>query len=434
MQQRISPASAITGAITLPGDKSISHRYAMISAIADGESRIHNYSTGADCHSTLGCVRALGIEVEVAGTEVLIRGTGLDGLRAPAGDLDAGNSGSTIRMLSGILAAQPFLTRIFGDESLSRRPMQRIMRPLAEMGADIRAREDKFPPLEIHGTRLRPIDYTLPVPSAQVKTCVLFAGLFAEGQTAVSEPVASRDHTEIALREFGADLTVGLTAGLTTDQRRITLTGRPHLTGRELMVPSDLSSAAFFIVAALLVPGSQLTIRGVGLNPTRSALLDFLTGMGAKILIPTLESQNGELIGDIVVQHSELKGGTVEGALTAALIDEIPVLAVLGAATEEGLTVRDAGELRVKETDRIRTVVENLRRLGVAAEERADGMVIPGRQKFRAGEFDSFGDHRIAMAFAVAALRADGPSVIENADAASVSFPEFWSTLARIAG
>lgn len=430
MQQRISPASAVTGAIALPGDKSISHRYAMISAIADGESRIHNYSTGADCHSTLGCVRALGIDVEVTGTEVAIKGKGLDGLRAPAGDLDAGNSGSTIRMLSGILAAQPFLTRIFGDESLSRRPMQRIMRPLAGMGAEIGAREDKFPPLEIHGTRLRPIDYTLPVPSAQVKTCVLFAGLFAEGQTSVREPVASRDHTEIALREFGADLT----AGLTNDQRKITLTGRPHLTGRELMVPSDLSSAAFFIVAALLVPGSQLTIRGVGLNPTRSALLDFLTGMGAKILIPTLERRNGELIGDIVVQHSELQGGTVEGALTAALIDEIPVLAVLGAASEEGLTVRDAGELRVKETDRIRTVVENLRRLGVEAEETPDGMVIPGRQKFRAGEFDSFGDHRIAMAFAVAALRADGPSVIENAGAASVSFPEFWSTLAGIAG
>jgi 3-phosphoshikimate 1-carboxyvinyltransferase len=429
MQQRISPASAISGAITLPGDKSISHRYAMISAIADGESRVLNYSTGADCHSTLGCVRALGIDVEVAGTEVRIKGKGLDGLRAPAADLDAGNSGSTIRMLSGILAAQPFVTRIFGDESLCRRPMQRIMGPLAEMGAEIGAREGKFPPLEIHGARLRPIDYTLPVPSAQVKTCVLFAGLFADGQTSVTEPVASRDHTEIALREFGADLRIAPN----DDRRRITLTGRPRLRGRELMVPSDLSSAAFFIVAALLVPGSQLSIRGVGLNPTRAALLDFLVGMGAKILIPTLESRNGELIGDIVVQHSELKGGTVEGALTAALIDEIPVLAVLGAATEEGIIVKDAGELRVKETDRIRTVVDNLRRLGVEAEERADGMVIPGRQKFRAGEFDSFGDHRIAMAFAVAALCADGDSAVDGAEAASVSFPEFWSTLGRIA-
>jgi 3-phosphoshikimate 1-carboxyvinyltransferase len=426
MQQSISPASAITGAIVLPGDKSISHRYAMISSIAEGESRIHNYSTGEDCHSTLGCMRGLGIDIVVDGTDVVIQGKGLDGLRAPAADLDAGNSGSTIRMLSGILAAQPFVTRILGDESLSGRPMQRIMKPLGLMGADVRAREDKFPPLEIHGGKLRAIEYTLPVPSAQVKTCVLFAGLFAEGETTVNEPVASRDHTEVALREFGADLV--------SAKGRITLAGRPRLTGRELLVPSDISSAAFFIVAALLVPGSHLTIRGVGLNPTRSALLDLLTGMGAKIRIPSLEIQNGEIIGDIVVQHSELKGGTVDGATTAALIDEIPVLAVLGAATEEGLTVRGAGELRVKETDRIRTVVENLRRLGVEAQELPDGMVIPGRQKFRAATFDSFGDHRIAMAFAVAALRGDGPSVIENAGAASVSFPEFWATLAQISG
>jgi len=424
MQKRISPAAAITGAITLPGDKSISHRYAMISSIAEGDSRILNYSTGADCHSTLGCMRALGIAISGEGTEFVVHGKGLDGLRVPAGDLDAGNSGSTIRMLSGILAAQPFTTRIFGDESLSRRPMQRIMKPLAQMGAEIRAREDKFPPLEIRGGKLRAIDYTLPVPSAQVKTCVLFAGLFAEGETTVTEPVRSRDHSEIALREFGADLTAA--------KGKITLVGRPRLTGRDLIVPSDISSAAFFIVAALLVPGSSLVIRGVGLNPSRSALLDLLIGMGAKIRIPQLESQNGELIGEIQVEHSTLRGGVIEGGLTAAVIDEIPVLAVLGAATEEGLTIKDAGELRVKETDRIATVVENLRRLGVAAQETPDGLAIPGRQKFRAAEFDSFGDHRIAMAFAVAALRGDGESVIHNADAASVSFPEFWSTLQRV--
>jgi 3-phosphoshikimate 1-carboxyvinyltransferase len=258
-----------------------------------------------------------------------------------------------------------------------------------------------------------------------VKTCVLFAGLFAEGETTVTESVRSRDHSEIALREFGADLTVA--------KGKITLAGRPRLTARDLIVPSDLSSAAFFIVAALLVPGSSLVIRGVGLNPTRSALLDLLIGMGAKIRIPQLESQNGELIGEIQVEHSRLQGGVIEGGLTAAVIDEIPVLAVLGAATEEGLTIKDAGELRVKETDRIATVVENLRRLGVAAEELPDGLVIPGRQEFRAAEFDSFGDHRIAMAFAVAALRADGESVIRNAGAASVSFPEFWNTLERVA-
>jgi 3-phosphoshikimate 1-carboxyvinyltransferase len=425
MQQRIRRASAVSGSITLPGDKSISHRYAMIAAIAEGATRIQNYSTGADCHSTLGCVRALGIDVEGGGTEFVIHGKGLDGLRAPAGELDAGNSGSTIRMLSGILAGQPFRSRIGGDESLSRRPMQRIMKPLGEMGAHIGAREDKFPPLEIQGARLRPIEYRLPVASAQVKTCVLFAGLFAEGETCVIEPVRSRDHSEIALREFGADLTV--------DRQKITIAGRTRLAGRELVVPSDLSSAAFFLVAALLVPGSQLTIRGVGLNPTRSALLDFLTGTGAKIAIPELASQNGELVGEIRVEYSELQGGVIEGALTAALIDEIPVLAVLGAVTERGLTVKDAGELRIKETDRIHTVTENLRRLGVKAEETSDGMIIPGRQKFRAAAFDSFGDHRVAMAFAVAALRADGESVIEGAEAASVSFPEFWNTMAHCA-
>jgi 3-phosphoshikimate 1-carboxyvinyltransferase len=425
MQQRIRRASTVSGSITLPGDKSISHRYAMIAAIGEGATRIQNYSTGADCHSTLECVRALGIEVEGGGTEFVIHGKGLDGLRAPAGELDAGNSGSTIRMLSGILAGQPFWTRIGGDESLSRRPMQRIMKPLGEMGAHIGAREDKFPPLEIQGSRLRPIEYRLPVASAQVKTCVLFAGLFAEGETSVIEPVRSRDHSEIALREFGADVAV--------DRQKITIAGRPRLAGRELVVPSDLSSAAFFLVAALLVPGSQLTIRGVGLNPTRSALLDFLTSMGAKIAIPELASQNGELVGEIRVEYSELQGGVIEGALTAALIDEIPVLAVLGAVTEQGMTVKDAGELRIKETDRIHTVTENLRRLGVKAEETSDGMIIPGRQKFRAAAFDSFGDHRVAMAFAVAALRADGESVIEGAEAASVSFPEFWNTMARCA-
>jgi 3-phosphoshikimate 1-carboxyvinyltransferase len=421
MPQKISPARSISGSITLPGDKSISHRYAMIASIAEGDSRIRNYSTGADCHSTLDAMRALGVAVEENGTEVAIRGRGLDGLRAPAEDLDAGNSGSTIRMLSGILAAQPFPTRIGGDESLSRRPMARIIEPLSRMGASISAREGRFPPLEIRGARLRPIDYTLPVPSAQVKTCVLFAGLYAQGETIVREPVRSRDHTEIALREFGADLRVAA--------KTIALTGRPTLTGRDLVVPADLSSAAFFIVAALLVPGSRLAIRGVGLNPTRSTLLDFLAGMGAAIRITEVESRNGELAGELLVSSSGVRGGVIEKETTAALIDEIPVLAVLGAASEEGLTIRDAAELRIKETDRISTVAENLHRMGVEAEELPDGLAIPGRQHFHAAELDSFGDHRIAMAFAIAALCADGESLIHGAEAASVSFPEFFETL-----
>jgi 3-phosphoshikimate 1-carboxyvinyltransferase len=421
MSQRISRAASVSGAITLPGDKSISHRYGMLASIAGGDSRIQNYSTGADCHSTLDAMRALGVAIEENGTEVVIHGRGLDGLRAPAADLDAGNSGSTIRMLSGILAAQPFTTRIGGDESLSRRPMRRIMDPLSEMGATISARDGRFPPLEIQGARLRPIDYTLPVPSAQVKTCVLFAGLYAEGETIVHEPVRSRDHTEIALREFGA--------GLRVKSKTITLAGRPTLTGRDLVVPSDLSSAAFFIVAALLLPGSRLTIRGVGLNPTRSTLLDFLAGMGAQIRITEVESRNGELSGELLVTGSPVRGGVIEKEITAALIDEIPILAVLGAASDEGLTIRDAAELRIKETDRIATIAENLHRMGVAAEELPDGLMIPGRQRFRAAELDSFGDHRIAMAFTVAALCADGESVIQGAEAASVSFPEFFETL-----
>ena len=425
MQERITPARRLSGSICLPGDKSISHRYAMLAAIAQGDSILHNYSTGADCHSTLACMAALGAEVVESGAEVRIRGRGLNGLTAPITDLDAGNSGSTIRMLSGILAAQPFTSRIAGDESLARRPMDRVMKPLAEMGASISARDGRYTPLEIRGSKLRPIDYMLPVPSAQVKTCILFAGLYADGETTVREPVRSRDHTEIALREFGADIQIR--------QRVITLTGGPKLAGRELFVPSDLSSAAFFIVAALLVPGSNLIIRGVGLNPTRSTLLDVLVSMGAGISILSVEQQNGELVGEVLVKGSTgVRGGVIEKETTAALIDEIPVLAILGAATEEGLTVRDAAELRIKETDRIATVAQNLRRMGVEVEESPDGMRIPGKQRFHAAEIDSFGDHRIAMAFSVAALVASGPCAINGAEAASVSFPEFFDVLRQV--
>jgi 3-phosphoshikimate 1-carboxyvinyltransferase len=426
MHERISPAGRVSGTLRLPGDKSISHRYAMLAAIAEGPSRIRNYSDGADCQSTLGAVGALGAAVERSDGEIIIHGRGLEGLQRPAADLDAGNSGSTIRMLSGILAAQNFSTRIYGDESLSRRPMERIMTPLGEMGAKIAARDGRFPPLEITGGALRPIEYTLPVPSAQVKSCVLLAGLYADGETIVREPIRSRDHTEIALAEFGADITVAA--------RKIVLQGRPKLEGRNLAVPSDLSSAAFFIVAALLIPGSDLVIQGVGLNPTRSTLLDFLVSIGGKIQILDVAQVNGELVGDIRISSAPIRGGIIEKDMTAALIDELPVLAVLGAASESGLEIRDAGELRVKETDRIATVVENFRRMGIAVDARPDGMIVPGRQSFRAAAFDSFGDHRIAMAFAVAALRADAASTIDNADSAAVSFPQFFSILRQVAG
>jgi 3-phosphoshikimate 1-carboxyvinyltransferase len=425
MREQISPARTLSGAVLLPGDKSISHRYAMLAAIAEGTTRIANYSSGADCQSTLACVSALGARVEKQDGAVHIDGRGLEGLHAPNAMLDAGNSGSTIRMLAGILAAQPFVTEIGGDESLSRRPMERIMKPLGQMGARIEAHENRFPPLTIHGGKLFPMEYTLPMASAQVKSCVLLAGLFAEGRTTVHEPVRTRDHTELALREFGADVYI--------EKRSITITGRPRLKGCELRVPGDLSAAAFFLVAALIVPESSLTIHAVGLNPTRSALLDFLAEMGAHIQILGVASTGGELIGDVLVRNSRIQGGVLEKARAAALIDEIPVLAVLGAASEEGLIVRDAAELRVKETDRIATIAENFKRMGLAISVREDGFEVPGRQRFHAAELDSFGDHRIAMAFAVAALAADGPCTILGAEAASVSFPEFFATLQRVA-
>ncbi|MGA2882462.1 MAG: 3-phosphoshikimate 1-carboxyvinyltransferase [Bryobacteraceae bacterium] len=425
MRKQISPATSVSGAVQLPGDKSISHRYAMLASIAEGATKISNYSTGADCQSTLACMRALGAENETHDGILCIHGRGLDGLHQPAAALDAGNSGSTIRMLSGILAAQPFATTIGGDESLSRRPMERIMKPLSQMGARIEARENRFPPLTIHGGKLHPIEYTLPVASAQVKSCVLLAGLYANGRTTVHEPLRTRDHTELALREFGADVDV--------DRLSISVTGRPRLEGRELRVPGDLSSAAFFLVAALIVRESNLTIHGVGLNPTRSALLDFLAEMGAQIRILDVSSSGGELIGDVLIRKSRIQGGVLEKARTAALIDEIPVLAVLGAASEQGLIVRDASELRVKETDRIATIAENFRRMGLKIELSKDGFEVPGRQQFHAAEVDSFGDHRIAMAFSIAALAADGPCTVLGADAASVSFPEFFDTLQRVA-
>ena len=425
MREQIHPAKSISGAIQLPGDKSISHRYAMLAAIAEGVSKISNYSSGADCQSTLRCVRALGAGVEKRDGVTTIEGHGLGGLRESSEALDAGNSGSTIRMLSGILAAQDFTTKIGGDESLSRRPMERIMTPLRQMGACIDARDGRFPPLTIQGAKLHPIEYTLPMASAQVKSCVLLAGVFAEGRTTVHEPVRTRDHTELALREFGAEVEV--------EKRSIHVTGRPNLEARDLAVPGDLSSAAFFLVASLIVGESALTIHGVGLNPTRSTLLDFLVEMGAAIRILDVKSTGGELIGDVLVRKSPIRGGVLEKARTAALIDEIPVLAVLGAMSEEGLIVRDAAELRVKETDRIATIAENFRRMGVTVEIREDGLAVPGKQRFHAAELDSFGDHRIAMAYSVAALAADGPCVIDHAEAASVSFPEFFDTLQRVA-
>ncbi len=411
----------------------------MLAAIADGRSVIRNYSPGADCASTLRCLEALGVgisrrqapsETGEMVEDLVIDGRGLCGFESSHAMLDAGNSGSTIRMLSGLLAGHPFETTIGGDESLQRRPMKRIIEPLARMGAQIVARDGNFPPLRIQGTRLKGIRYELPVPSAQVKSSILLAGILAEGETTVTEPVQTRDHTEIALAQFGADVTRA--------HRTTIVRGGRALHSLKLAVPGDLSSAAFFLCAALLFPSSDLYLQDVGLNPTRTALLDFLCGMGANIKALNIGAASqgegsGELIGDLHVTGGPLRGGRIEGDLVAALIDEIPVLAVLGTQTEEGLILRNAEELRVKESDRIATVAENLRRMGVKAEVRPDGFDIPGRQRLSGAQLDSFGDHRIAMAFAVAALAAQGESLIQNSDAAVVSFPGFFEQLGKIA-
>ncbi|MBV9082402.1 MAG: 3-phosphoshikimate 1-carboxyvinyltransferase [Acidobacteriaceae bacterium] len=428
MIESITPAAGVHGIVNVPGDKSISHRYAMLACIAEGESEIYNFATGADCRSTLSCIQALGVDHEfkiVDGRTVLaIRGQGLHGLRAPVCELYAGNSGSTIRMFSGILAAQPFVTRITGDDSLIRRPMGRILKPLSEMGAQITATDGGFPPLTINGASLRGIEYELPMPSAQVKSCILFAGIYAEGETTVREQVRTRDHSEIALRELGADIT--------TEPRSAKIRGGSKLCGKTLAVPGDLSSAAFFIAAALIVPNAELILANVGLNPTRTALLDVLRSMGASIKVLHIEQVNGELIGNLQVKTSHLRGVTIQGATTAAVIDEIPILCVLGAVSDDGLLVRDAAELRVKETDRIEAIAENLRRMRIHVNTTDSSIEIPGKQKFHGSEIEPHGDHRIAMAFSIAALIADSPSTIRNAEAASVSFPEFYNVLGQI--
>jgi len=420
----VRPARAVRGLVHIPGDKSISHRYAMLAAIARGTSRFHNFSAARDCASTLGCVAALGAQWRNA-ADGAVEVTGLGrALHAPSGALDCGNSGSTMRMLSGILAGQPFVSELFGDESLSRRPMARIIKPLSEMGATITSSDAGRPPLVIRGGPLRSIHYHPEVASAQVKTCVLFAGLFAEGETVVEEPIRTRDHGELALQAFGAEVE---RAGNT-----VRIRGGQPLSAIEAHVPGDLSSAAFFLCAAALFPYSQISLPGILMNPTRARLLDILMQMGLKVSVTQIEQHHGELVGAIEARGGAWKGGTIAGFDTAALIDEIPVLAAVAPYTEEGLEVRDGKELRVKESDRIAAVATNLRKMGAAVEERSDGLRIPGRQKPHGAELDSFGDHRIAMAFAVAALRAEGETCIQGADAAGVSFPTFFDELRTI--
>jgi 3-phosphoshikimate 1-carboxyvinyltransferase len=396
----------------------------MLAAIAEGTSRFQNFSEARDCASTLDCVAKLGCEwkrLDDGAIEVCGVGSQLD---APAGVLDCGNSGSTMRMLSGILAGQPFSSELCGDESLSRRPMARIMTPLSEMGAKISSSEGGRPPLRVRGGPLKAIHYKPEVASAQVKSCVLFAGLFADGETVVEEPIRTRDHGEIALRAFGAEVDrIGNASRIVGGQR---------LRAIEAHVPGDLSSAAFFLCAAALFPGSQITLPGILMNPTRARLLDILVQMGLKVSIAHLEEHQGELVGTIETRGAGWTGTVLAGADTAALIDEIPVLAAVAPYSDGGFEVRDAKELRVKESDRIAAVAANLRKMGAEVEECPDGMRIPGGQRLHGAELESFGDHRIAMAFAVAALRAEGETTIRGADAAAVSYPAFFDALRSV--
>jgi 3-phosphoshikimate 1-carboxyvinyltransferase len=426
-QERIvRPARNVLGSLRLPGDKSISHRYGMLAAFAEGTSRFTNFSTGADCASTLACMEALGATVrrlEDGAVEV----SGVGGRVTPAsGPLDCGNSGSTMRMISGLLAPQEGRFTLLGDASLTRRPMERIRKPLEAMSARLTLTEGHAP-LTIEGCALKAIDYTTPVPSAQVKTCVLLAGLQTTGTTTVREAVRTRDHSELALRAFGAQLT------RTVDS--VSIPGPQVLRAIEGAVPGDISSAAFFLCAAALFPGSGLVLDGLGLNPTRATLLDVLTALGAHISVLNLEEKNAELVGTVqLTAPAEGLGSTaITGALAAQLIDELPVLAAIGPYTSGGIRIRDARELRVKESDRIALVVKNLRAMGAEVMEFEDGLDVPGRQTLHGATIDSGGDHRIAMAFSVAALRAEGETLIQGAESAAISFPEFFDLLEMVA-
>ena len=422
----VRPARNVFGSLRLPGDKSISHRYGMLAAFAEGTSRFSNFSTGADCASTLSCMEALGAKVrrlEDGRVEV----TGMGGRVTPAQKpLDCGNSGSTMRMISGLLAPQEGRFTLVGDASLSRRPMERIQKPLEEMGARLTLTEGHAP-LTIDGGTLKAIDYTTPVPSAQVKTCVLLAGLQTTGTTTVREALRTRDHSELALRAFGATLE------RTVDS--VSISGPQALHAIEAAVPGDISSAAFFLCAAALFPGSGLVLESLGLNPTRATLLDVLTALGAHIAVLNLEEKNAELVGTVQVSAPPegLGSTSVSGALAAQLIDELPVLAAIGPYTSGGIRIRDAKELRVKESDRIALTVKNLRAMGAEVEEFEDGLDVPGGQTLHGATIDSGGDHRIAMAFSVAALRAEGETLIQGADSAAISFPEFFELLDQLA-
>lgn len=421
-----SRINAIKGEISVPGDKSISHRAVMLSALCSGKSIIKGFLKGEDCISTINCCRRLGIEIEETGGSVLVNGKGLYGLKEPEDVLDAGNSGTTMRLISGILAGQDFMSVITGDASLRKRPMTRVAVPLREMGASIDGRDGgRLAPLTIRGGKLKAINYSMPVPSAQVKSAVLLAGLYADGVTTVVEKTASRDHTERMLEYFGANIK--------SDNGIISLS-RSELTGCEVNVPGDISSAAFFIAAAAALPGSELLVRNIGINPTRTGILDVLKDMGADISLENVKMVSGEEAADIVVKGRKLHGTMVKGDIIPRLIDEIPVIAAIAAVCEGETRITGAEELKVKESDRITAMVSEMKKLGIDITGLEDGMIIKGLARISGGTVESYNDHRIAMSMAVCGLFAEAPVKVKGSECVAISFPGFEKKLQEITG
>lgn len=425
MDMQLTKSAGLRGELNIPGDKSISHRAIMFGALADGTTEITNFLQGADCLSTISCFQAMGVPIENHTDRVLIRGVGLHGLRQPEQMLDVGNSGTTTRLISGILAGQSFTSTLNGDASIQKRPMKRIIDPLTQMGADISSLHNNgCAPLEITGGHLHGIAYQSPVASAQVKSCVLLAGLYADGMTSVTEPALSRNHTELMLSGFGAQVkTNGLTASVHPE---------PKLIGQKIAVPGDISSAAYWIAAALAVPDSELVLKNVGINPTRDGILRVVEAMGADIVRENIRTISGEPVCDLIVRSSSLHGTTIAGDLIPTLIDEIPVIAVLACFADGDTVIRDAQELKVKESNRIDTVVEGLRAMGADAVATDDGMIIHGGKTLHGAVIDSHLDHRIAMSFAVAGLMCEEPTTILNADSVVISYPDFYESLEKI--
>ena len=433
----IHTSHGLHGEIEIPGDKSISHRSVMFGALAKGTTEITHFLQGADCLSTIGCFRAMGIEIENTPEKILVHGRGLHGLTAPAGTLDVGNSGTTTRMISGILSGQPFATTLSGDASLNSRPMKRIMEPLSLMGADIQSQNGNgCAPLQINHhlnpgshPELKHIHYRSRVASAQVKSAVLLAGLYADGVTEVTEPTLSRNHTELMLNGFGANVIT-----INHDDGSATASIQPceELFARQIQVPGDISSAAYFIAAGLLVPNSELLIRNVGINPTRAGLLEVCRAMGADITYVNQTSASGEPTADLLVRSSSLHGTTVEGAIIPTLIDEIPMIAVMAAFAEGTTVIKDAAELKVKETDRIKTTTEALLAMGADVVPTEDGMIIHGGNPLHGTDINSYLDHRIAMAFSIAGLAAAGTTTIQDSRCVDVSYPEFYKSLGAL--